>query len=129
MCCYNLYLGHDVIHQITIMSYDERYFRIISDKEGPDQPCIFFKLICDLFICVCLKRQFLYADSNSLFHISSATFYALAIFDGGGVGGHIASPLSVRTSLPPYVRKMVSGLYVLNTLVYWIHISYTCMKS
>ena len=45
-------------------------------------------------------------------------------------GGHIASPLSVR----PYVRtsrtsrpvrrKMVSGRYLLNTSVYWIHISY-----
>ena len=46
-------------------------------------------------------------------------------------GGHIASPLSVRPyvrpyirTYVPYVRKMVSGRYLLNTLVYWIHISY-----
>ena len=52
----------------------------------------------------------------------------------GGGGGHIASPLSVRPYVRtyvrpvrpvPYVRKMVSGRYLLNTLVYWIHISYT----
>ena len=46
------------------------------------------------------------------------------------MGGHIASPLSVRTYVRPvrpvpYVRKMVSGRYLLKTLVYWIHISYT----
>ena len=27
-------------------------------------------------------------------------FYAPAIFNGGGGGGHIVSPLSVRTSVP-----------------------------
>ena len=43
---------------------------------------------------------------------------------GGGGGGHIASPLSVHTYVP-YVRKMVSGRYLLKALVYWIHISYT----
>ena len=46
------------------------------------------------------------------------------------MGGHIASPLSVRSYVRPvrpvlYVRKMVSGRYLLKTLVYWIHISYT----
>ena len=44
-----------------------------------------------------------------------------------GGGGHIASPLSVRPYIRtyvPYVRKMVSGRYLLNTSVYWIHISY-----
>ena len=40
---------------------------------------------------------------------------------GGGGRGHIASLLSVS----PYVRKMVSGRYLLKTLVYWIHIEYT----
>ena len=39
-------------------------------------------------------------------------------------GGHIASPLSIRMYVP-YVRKMVSGQYLLKTLMYWIHISYT----
>ena len=51
-------------------------------------------------------------------------FYAPAIYNGG----HIASPLSVRPYIRmyvPYVQKMVSVQYLLNTLVYWIHISYT----
>ena len=49
--------------------------------------------------------------------------------------GHIASPLPVRTymrtsvrtyvDVRTYVRKMVSGPYLLNALVYWIHISFT----
>ena len=57
-------------------------------------------------------------------------FYAPAIYNGGGGGGHIASPLSVCTYVHPvrpvpYVRKMVSGRYLLKTLVYWIHFSYT----
>ena len=67
-----------------------------------------------------------------LFH-THFIFYAPAIYNGGG---HIASPLSVRPYIRtyihtyvrtyvPYVRKMVSGRYLLNTLVYWIHISYT----
>ena len=43
------------------------------------------------------------------------------------MGGHIASPLSVRTSRTscPVRTKMVSGRYLLKTLGYWIHISYT----
>ena len=55
-------------------------------------------------------------------------FYALAIFSGwvgvglGGVGVlHIASLLSVQCMFRP-IQKIVS---LLNTLVYWIHVSYT----
>ena len=48
---------------------------------------------------------------------------------GGGGGGAYSITLvcmSVRPVCPvPYVRKMVSGGYLLKTLVYWIHISYT----
>ena len=52
-------------------------------------------------------------------------FYAPTIYNGGE---HIASPLSVRPyvhTYVPYVQKIVSGRYLLKTLVYWIHISYT----
>ena len=68
-------------------------------------------------------------SKNKLLSMTSC-FYAPAIYNGGG--GHIASPLSVRPyvclsvrTYVPYVRKMVSRRYLLNTLVYWIHISYT----
>ena len=53
--------------------------------------------------------------------------YAPAIYNWGGGGGHIASALSVRpvhTSCP-VLKKNGLGGYLLNTLVYWIHISYT----
>ena len=43
------------------------------------------------------------------------------------MGGHIASPLSVRPYVRPVRTKMVSGRYLLKTLGYWIHISYTGM--
>ena len=53
-------------------------------------------------------------------------FYAPVIFMGGwvgwgGGGGHIVSPLSVRTSIPS-VTQMVSVQYLLKILVYWIEI-------
>ena len=38
------------------------------------------------------------------------------------VGGGAYSITLVRV---PYLRKMVSGQYLLNTSLYWIHISYT----
>ena len=46
------------------------------------------------------------------------------------VGGHIVSPLSVRTYVPsrpsvPYVTVLVSVQYLLKRLVYWIEILYT----
>ena len=49
---------------------------------------------------------------------------------GGGAdvgGGHIVSPLFIRTSVPsvPYVTQMVSLRYLLKGLVYWIEILYT----
>ena len=50
-------------------------------------------------------------------------FYPPAIYNGGGGGGAYSITL-VRTYVL-YVRKMVSGQYLLKTLVYWIHISYT----
>ena len=45
-------------------------------------------------------------------------------------GGHIVSPLSVRTSVPSvrpvqYVTLLVSMQYLLKGLVYWIEILYT----
>ena len=40
---------------------------------------------------------------------------------GEGEGGHIVSPLSVRTSVL-YVKQMVSVRYLLKRLVYWIEI-------
>ena len=49
--------------------------------------------------------------------------YAPAIYNGGAY-----SITLVRTSVRryvPYVRKMVSGWYLLKKLMYWIHISYT----
>ena len=54
---------------------------------------------------------------------SIISFYAPAIFNGG----HIVSPLSVRTSVPsvrsvPYVTLLVSVRYLLKGLVYWIEI-------
>ena len=56
----------------------------------------------------------------------SVTFcYAPAIYNGGGGGGGAYSITLVRTYIRTYVQQMVSGGYLLNTLVYWIHISYT----
>ena len=48
-------------------------------------------------------------------------FYAPAICNGGGGPCPYVRPVSPV----PYVQKMVSRRYLLNTLVYWIHISYT----
>ena len=115
-----------------------------------------------------------FAIQSPFLFVACLCFYAPAIYNGGG--GHIASPLSVRTYVRPVrtkvgfrtisfedigvldsyfihryiiikyrsssftgkihrllselwllisVRKMVSGQYLLKTLVNWIHISYT----
>ena len=63
-----------------------------------------------------------------VFSVVRCCFYAPAIYNGGGAYSITLVRTSVRTyvhTYVPYVRKMVSGRYLLNTLVYWIHISYT----
>ena len=67
------------------------------------------------------------AFSLRRFRLKQSVFFHVVMpppFIMGGGGGHIASPLSVRPYVP-YVRKMVSGRYLLNTAMYMIHISYT----
>ena len=80
----------------------------------------------------CRSAQFTYGhvtvDSTRCQQLED--FYAPAIYNGGGGGAYSITLVctSVRTYIctyVPYVRKMVSGRYLLKTLVYWIHISYT----
>ena len=76
-------------------------------------------IIC-LFILCFILAMMLDAEMSIIICLSILCFIMPPPFI---MGGHIASPLSVRPV--PYVRKMVSGRYLLKTLVYWIHISYT----
>ena len=73
-------------------------------------------------VCINLRKFVTVIDLDSC-HFWD-TFYAPAIYNGGGGKGGAYSITLVRTYVP-YIRKMVSGRYLLNTLVHWIHISYT----
>ena len=95
-------------HYMVLKNYSFQIARICRRKLKKKTVVSFFIILTKFFFVI----RKLIKHKNC-----SAAFYAPAICNGG----HIASPLSVRT----YVRKMVSGRYLLNTLVHWIYISYT----